>query len=57
MYFFKMQIFEINCLSILTIVFEMYTVCVIPQMNMLYINCVCILKIYFKNINNDNLAR
>jgi len=56
MYFTKVQIFEINCLSILTIVFGMYMALLVLQMNMLYINCVCVLKACFKNIN-DNLAR
>ncbi|KAG5338778.1 GR28B protein, partial [Acromyrmex charruanus] len=39
--------------NILTLIFLIYTVQWIFQMEMLYVNCVCVLKACFKKINND----
>ncbi|KYN14864.1 hypothetical protein ALC57_12973, partial [Trachymyrmex cornetzi] len=52
MYFPKTEMF--NSLSSLAKVFTVYHVLVVFQTNMLYINCVYVLKACFKNIN-DNL--
>jgi len=52
---FSKQEYEINYLFIIIVTFTIYISLVEYQMNMLYINCVCILKACFKRIN-DNLA-
>jgi len=46
-YFYKMRI------DILNIMLSTYAVLSIFQMDMLYINCVCVLKACFKDINNS----
>ncbi|XP_011705597.1 PREDICTED: putative gustatory receptor 23a, isoform B isoform X2 [Wasmannia auropunctata] len=54
LFFFKVHPqLEVNCLNVL---FGMYINTVVFQMNMLYINCVCVLKTCFKSIN-DNLMQ
>ncbi|XP_071637294.1 uncharacterized protein [Temnothorax longispinosus] len=42
--------------SILLTMFSIYLTLVLFQMNMLYMNCVCVLKVCFKKIN-DNLTK
>lgn len=47
--------YSTNYLDILLKVFAMYITLLVFQMDMLYMNCVCVLKACFKKIN-DNLA-
>lgn len=53
LYFSEMQTIELNCLTVL---FTVYLIVLEFQLNMLYINCVFVLKACFKKIN-DNVAR
>ncbi|XP_011880399.1 PREDICTED: putative gustatory receptor 28b [Vollenhovia emeryi] len=53
-YFSKTEMFELTCSKVLILLFTMYLEMLIFQMNMLYINCVWVLKTCFKRIN-DNL--
>ncbi|XP_011880401.1 PREDICTED: putative gustatory receptor 28b isoform X1 [Vollenhovia emeryi] len=53
MYFSKEQALEVNCFTILIMAYDMYLALVMLHMNMLYINCVCILTACFKEINNN----
>lgn len=54
--FSKTPIFELSCLSVLIVLFTVYVEMLLFQMNMMYVNCMCVLKICFKRIN-DNLRR
>lgn len=54
-YFSKIQKIDVSYKTVLLIVFAFYCGLLILQINMLYINCVYILKACFKRIN-DNLA-
>lgn len=51
-YFYNSR--EINYLNFVTKAFLVYCILLIFHLNMLYVNCICILKICFKSIN-DNL--
>lgn len=53
MYFSKVQIFEKNYWSALIMTIVIYLVLLEFQMNMLHVNCVCVLKACFKKINDD----
>ncbi|XP_011705689.1 PREDICTED: putative gustatory receptor 28b isoform X3 [Wasmannia auropunctata] len=51
----KVHDFEINLWNILTVISTTYVGLLVFQINMLFINCVCVLKACFKRIN-ENLA-
>ncbi|KAL6259642.1 hypothetical protein P5V15_009558 [Pogonomyrmex californicus] len=51
-YFFKIQIVQPNYLDIFIVLFAIYLALMVFQMNMLYMNCVYILKACFKRIND-----
>jgi len=53
MYFNKVQIFEKNYWTALFIATVMYLILLEFQMNMLHVNCICVLKACFKKINDD----
>lgn len=53
-YFSKTPMFELSCLNVLIVLFTIYLEILVFQINMVYINCVCVLKTCFKSIN-DNL--
>ncbi|XP_011880741.1 PREDICTED: uncharacterized protein LOC105569152 [Vollenhovia emeryi] len=45
--------FRRNCLHVLTLLLDIYMGLLVLQMNMLYINCVCVLMACLKKLNND----
>ncbi|XP_071638129.1 uncharacterized protein [Temnothorax longispinosus] len=53
-FFSKTQIFKLTWSNVLLILFTIYLDVLTFQMNMMYMNCVCVLKTCFKRIN-DNL--
>ncbi|XP_071637127.1 uncharacterized protein [Temnothorax longispinosus] len=55
-YFFTKLLFEVNYLTILTVMFTIYLNLLEFHINMMYMNCVCVLKACFKKIN-ENLQR
>ncbi|KAG5313133.1 GR28B protein, partial [Acromyrmex insinuator] len=52
---FFYKILELTYSNVLEAILIMYLELIMFQMNMLYVNCVCVLKSYFKRIN-DNLV-
>ncbi|XP_011705598.1 PREDICTED: uncharacterized protein LOC105460806 [Wasmannia auropunctata] len=52
-YFSKQRMFEINYLTALPVVFTVYLTLLEFQINMLYMNCICVLKNCFKTINKN----
>lgn len=55
-FFARIQMFELPYPYILIVLFTIYLEMLMFQMNMMYINCVCVLKTCFKRIN-DNLRQ
>ncbi|XP_077260219.1 uncharacterized protein LOC143896313 [Temnothorax americanus] len=54
-YFSKTAIFTFTWLNALIVLFSIYLEVLLFQMDMLYVNCICVLKTCFKRIN-DNLT-
>ncbi|KAG5338776.1 GR28B protein, partial [Acromyrmex charruanus] len=52
-YFTKVELFEKNYWTALLIATVMYLVLLEFQINMLHVNCICVLKACFKKINDD----
>ncbi|XP_071637816.1 uncharacterized protein [Temnothorax longispinosus] len=54
-FLYQVMVMILMCASTLNInlLFKLYIYLVVSQMDMLYMNCVCVLKICFKKINDD----